>query len=115
MEREDEAVSPVLEDQAVLDLHGRHAHKRMGVLLASLVGAGGVDQSNDGAARIDDRRRHATQEAVGSEEMLTPVDGGGLLRLESETKGVGATRVFAPDAARDDVAPGRTVGEDLIA
>ncbi len=108
-------IAQFVEHHAVLDLRRRHLDERMRVLLARLVGAGGVQQSDKIAERIDDRRRHAAQGAVAGEEMLAAVDRRRPRRLKRQPQRVAATLALAPDAAGNDVAPGLAVGEHAVA
>jgi hypothetical protein len=115
MKGEDETLAPVLKNETVLDLDGGHAHQSVRVLLTRFVGARGVKQADQRAARIGDRRRHAAQAPVRGEEMLAAIDRGRSLCGESKPQRVGAPRAFEPHAAGDDVAPRVAVDKDLVA
>jgi hypothetical protein len=97
-----QAVAAGVAEPVVLDHAGRHAHQAHRVAVVGAVVARDVEHAEDVAARVEDGRGRAGEEAVGVHEVLVGMHERGPLLEEGGAHRVGALALLGPvDAGRE--------------
>jgi hypothetical protein len=110
-----QSVVVVVRKPMVLDHARRHAHQAHRVLVVGAVVAGDVEDTEDAAARVEDRHRRAGEEVVRVHEMFVGMHERRSLLEQGGADRIRALRMFGPVHTRGQRHLARTLDETFVA